>query len=48
MGRPVPERAREDLRELIRAPYRIVYRVDEVIKILTIFRGSRLFPNELK
>jgi toxin ParE1/3/4 len=48
MGRHVPERPREDLRELIKPPYRIVYRVSEVVKILTIFRASRLFPSELK
>lgn len=48
MGRQVPERPREDLRELIKPPYRIVYRVSEVIKILTIFRTSRLFPRDLK
>ena len=48
MGRHVPERSREDLRELIKPPYRIVYRVGEVVKILTIFRASRLFPSELE
>ncbi len=48
MGRHVPERSREDLRELIKPPYRIVYRVSEVVKILTIFRASRLFPSELE
>jgi addiction module RelE/StbE family toxin len=48
MGRRVPEPPRDDLRELIKPPYRIVYRVSEVVKILTIFRASRLFPSELK
>jgi len=48
MGRHVPERSREDLRELIKPPYRIVYRVGEIVKILTIFRASRLFPRDLK
>ncbi|MDX6530798.1 MAG: toxin ParE1/3/4 [Blastocatellia bacterium] len=47
MGRHVPESSREDLRELIKPPYRIVYRVGEVVKILTIFRASRLFPSKL-
>jgi len=47
-GRQVPERQRDDLRELIKPPYRIVYRVGEVVKILRIFRASRLFPSELK
>jgi toxin ParE1/3/4 len=44
MGRHVPERPRDDLRELISRPYRIVYQTGEVVKILTIFRSSRLFP----
>ena len=48
MGRHVPERPLEDLRELIKPPYRIVYRVGEVIRILTIFRASRLFPHSLE
>jgi len=48
MGRHVPERSRKDLRELIKPPYRIVYRSGEVVKILTIFRASRLFPRDLK
>ena len=46
-GRQIPERPREDLRELIVRPYRLVYRVGEAVKILTIFRGSRLFPTNL-
>lgn len=29
LGRTVPERSRDDLRELIKPPYRIVYRVSE-------------------
>jgi addiction module RelE/StbE family toxin len=48
MGRQIPERERDDLRELIKPPYRIVYRVGEVVKILTIFRASRLFPTMLE
>ena len=48
MGRHVPERPRDDLRELIKPPYRIVYRVGGVIRILTIFRASRLFPSSLE
>ncbi len=48
MGRHVPENPRDDLREVIKPPYRIVYRTGEVVKILTIFRGSRLFPRDLK
>ncbi len=48
LGRHVPESSREDLRELIKPPYRLVYRVGEVVKILTIFRASRLFPSKLE
>ena len=48
IGRRVPESPREHLRELIKPPYRIVYRVEEVIVILTIFRASRLFPSGLE
>lgn len=48
LGRHVPERSRDDLRELIKTPYRIVYRVGEVIHILTIFRASRLFSTSLE
>jgi addiction module RelE/StbE family toxin len=44
LGRHIPEMPRDDLRELIKPPYRIVYRVGEEIHILTIFRASRLFP----
>ena len=48
LGRTVSERSRDDLRELIKPPYRIVYRVSEVIYILTIFRTSRMFPSSLE
>ena len=48
LGRAVPERQRGELRELIKPPYRIVYRVGEVIHILTIFRSSQSFPISVK
>lgn len=48
LGRHVPETSQADLRELIKPPYRIVYRTGEIVKILTVFRGSRLFPPDLK
>jgi len=48
MGRSVPERPRDDLRELIKSPYRIVYRIGDVVHILTIFRASRVFPSNSK
>ena len=44
-GRKVPEHSREDLRELVRPPYRIVYRVvGEGVHIVTVFRSSQLIP----
>lgn len=45
LGRVVPERDEPDLRELVRAPYRIVYRRrPEMIEILTVFHATRAFP----
>jgi addiction module RelE/StbE family toxin len=44
IGRHIPEKPRDDLRELIKPPYRIVYRVGQEAHILTIFRASRQFP----
>jgi addiction module RelE/StbE family toxin len=42
-GRIVPERNREDLREVIVKPYRIVYRLrPDLVEIVTVFRASRL------
>jgi len=44
-GRVVPEAGRQDVRELFRRTYRIVYLVDEdAIDVLTIFEGHRRFP----
>lgn len=44
-GRIVPELSDPLVREVIEAPYRIVYRVlDETVEILTVFRASRLLP----
>lgn len=41
-GRIVPEFEEPSMREVIEAPYRIVYRlVPEEIQILTVFRASR-------
>jgi addiction module RelE/StbE family toxin len=42
-GRVVPEIEREDIREVLRGNYRIVYRVDgDAIEVLTVFEGHRL------
>ena len=44
-GRIVPEYRREDVRELIERPYRIVYRThQEAVVVLMVFRASRLIP----
>ncbi|MBX9928438.1 MAG: type II toxin-antitoxin system RelE/ParE family toxin [Gemmatimonadaceae bacterium] len=48
LGRVVPERHDPNVRELVRAPYRIVYRRRaEAVEILTIFHGARQFPDRL-
>jgi addiction module RelE/StbE family toxin len=48
-GRVVPEREEPGLRELIRSPYRIVYRRHaEVIEVLTVFHATRSFPDLLR
>jgi plasmid stabilization system protein ParE len=45
-GRIVLERADPDLRELVRPPYRIVYRRSgDVIEVLLVFRSSLPFPD---
>ena len=47
-GRVVPELTTHDIREVIVAPYRVVYRLRPgVVEIATVFRASRLLP-ELK
>ena len=44
MGRIVPEFGQTFLRELIRPPFRIVYRLDpERVRIVRVWRGERLF-----
>ena len=44
-GRIVPEAARPDLRELVRPPYRIVYRRrPDLVEILLVFRSSLPLP----
>lgn len=46
-GRVVPELADPTLREVIDAPYRIVYRVrDDALAILTVVHSAQLFPTE--
>ncbi len=44
-GRIVPEHGRSDIRELVRPPYRIVYRRrSELVEILLVFRSSLPLP----
>lgn len=45
-GRMVPERQSPELREVIAAKFRIVYRRKATaVEIVTVFRGSREFPD---
>lgn len=45
-GRVVPEHGRPDIRELVRPPYRIVYRRrSDVVEILLVFRSSLPIPD---
>lgn len=44
-GRMVPERGRPEIRELVRPPYRIVYRrLPKVVQVLLVFRSSLPLP----
>ena len=44
-GRVVPELAQATVREVIEAPYRIVYRVRaDVLEVLTVVHSARRFP----
>lgn len=44
-GRRVPEHSRNDLRELVRPPYRIVYRITgDVLHIVTVFHSAKRIP----
>lgn len=46
-GRVVPELAEPQVREVIHGAYRIIYETHgpDRVEILTVFRGSRQFPN---
>lgn len=46
-GRQVPDYRRDDLRELLERPYRIIYRVTEArIDILTVMHYRQLLPHK--
>ena len=46
-GREVPDYQREDLRELLERPYRIIYQVDtERVVVLTVMHYRRLLPRK--
>jgi len=48
-GRAVPEFANPSLREVVRRPYRIVYRVvnEQEVHVLTVHHGASRFPESL-
>lgn len=46
-GRIVPERGDPEIRELVRLPYRIIYRRQpDLVEILTVHHSAQLFPDE--
>ena len=46
LGRVVPELGRSEIRELVRPPYRIVYRRRrDLVEILLVFRSSLPLPD---
>lgn len=47
-GRRVPELGRDDIREVLRRSYRIIYRIlDDRVEVLTVFEGHRRLPGDL-
>ena len=48
-GRVVPELGDPAVREIVRHPYRIVYRIAALdqVHVLTVHHGSQRFPSEL-
>ena len=46
-GQPVPEINRKDIRQLVIANYRIIYRVDpKIVSILTVRHCRQILPDE--
>jgi toxin ParE1/3/4 len=47
-GRQVPELGRDDVREVLKRSYRIVYRIlADRVEVLTVFEGHRRLPLDL-
>lgn len=47
-GRRVPEFEREDMREMIKRGYRVMYRVsDELVEIVAVIEGHRILPADI-
>ncbi len=45
-GRKVPEYEAEDIREIIEAPYRIIYKIKpKQIDVLAVIHGAQLLPD---
>lgn len=48
-GRAVPEYQRDDIRELLEQPYRIIYRIlPDRVDIITVMHYRQLLPGDLK
>lgn len=48
-GRQVPEYQREDLREVLERPYRIIYRIlPDRIDIISVMHYRQLLPSDLR
>jgi plasmid stabilization system protein ParE len=48
-GRQVPEYQRNDIRELLEKPYRIIYKIkSDQIDVLTIMHYRQLLPQDIK
>jgi toxin ParE1/3/4 len=47
-GRVVPEYDRNDVRELIERPYRVIYRIKrDQIEVLAVIHGAQQLPEDL-
>ena len=48
-GRQVPEYRREDLREVLERPYRLIYRIlSDRIDVITVMHYRQLLPSDLE